>query len=376
MAALALGTAGGWLAADRLQSPEQIEAAAQAPTPGPVTAAVVAGDLAETITAQAQVGRTTSQESDIPLPDADVAVVTAAPVDLGVSVVAGSLVRSVNDRPVFALPGAFPLYRNIGRGDTGADVRQLQDGLRAAGYQIRDRELGTFGADTAQAVRDLYKTTNYAVASEVVEAATTGTLPSSAAAGDPPPPTPATRLVVPRTEVTVVPSLPAVLTSAPAVGIVLTADNAVLQFESGALSARAPVAVGVVGRVAVGTAATLQDSAGVTVAATVTAVVPAAADGTQAQLVLDPSSDPLPDAWAGTTVLATISIQAVAEQALIVPTAAIATSGSGPPRVLKELPDGSFVTVEVTELGTLGGRSAVAPLNAADLVEGDEIRVD
>lgn len=418
---LAVGVGGGWVAADRLQSPAQIEAAAQAPAPGPVTAAVVASDLAETITSQAVVGRTDSHSATIPLPSADLAVVTASPIGPGASVSAGTAVVSVNDRPVFALPGKFPLYRDIGAGDTGADVRQLQDGLRAAGYRIRDREMGTFGSDTAKAIRSLYKANGYSVVQVEVDGATTAGKPAangSAAGGTPAadgstaggvpaadgstaggtpaadgsaatdtpaaapnpaetaPVGPVTRLVVPRTEVAVVATLPAVLAAAPPVGSVLTAENATITLESGALAAIAPVAVSVAGRLAIGATATLQDTAGTSVEASVTAVIPAATDGTQAQLILAPTTGALPDTWIGATVLATISIQVVATDALVVPTSAVATTGSGPPRVLKEQPDGSFTTVEVKELGTLSGRSAVAPLTPGELVEGDKVRVD
>jgi hypothetical protein len=376
VALVVAGAAGGWFAALRLQSPDQIEAAATAPSPGPITASVVVSDLAETVNAQAEVVRATAQSAAIVLPEADAAVITAVWVAPGATADAGSALVAVNDRPVFALPGTFPLYRDIGRGDTGADVAQLQDGLRAAGYSIRARETGTFGADTARAVRALYTTVGYAPASETVEsteveqpsAVPTGAEAQVAAA-------PVTRLVVPRSEIAVVPTLPAVVTGVPGVGTVLTVDNAAVQLATGVLLARAPVAVSVAGRVTAETSVSMTGPDGTVLAGQVAVITPAV-DGGQAQVDVQALDGEVPETWLGSSVLTTFVLQVVAEQALVVPTTAVVTSGSGGARVLREEADGSFQEVDVEELGSLSGRTAVRPLDPTALEAGDQVRVD
>src|SRR5207302_1008482 len=63
--------------------------------------------------------------------------------------------------PVFVFVGKFPFYRDLARGDQGADVAQLQAGLRAARHPIPQGETGTFGAATAAAVKTLYSAAGY-----------------------------------------------------------------------------------------------------------------------------------------------------------------------------------------------------------------------
>jgi peptidoglycan hydrolase-like protein with peptidoglycan-binding domain len=59
-------------------------------------------------------------------------IVTRAPrarTELG----AGEVAMTVDGRPVFVLPGAIPMHRDLRPGDTGPDVRQLERALQRLG---------------------------------------------------------------------------------------------------------------------------------------------------------------------------------------------------------------------------------------------------
>ena len=65
------------------------------------------------------------------------------------------VIATVDERPVVAMLGAVPSYRNLGPGISGNDVKQLQENLERSGFDVWD-ERGTFGASTSAAVRALY----------------------------------------------------------------------------------------------------------------------------------------------------------------------------------------------------------------------------
>ncbi len=84
------------------------------------------------------------------------AVVTTDGLAAGAKVEPGDVVVAVAGRPVIALSGDLPSYRELAPGMTGPDVAQLQNALELLGYEIRD-PTGTFGSWTARAVSALYR---------------------------------------------------------------------------------------------------------------------------------------------------------------------------------------------------------------------------
>lgn len=90
-------------------------------------------------------------------------VVTGTPLEQGAEVTAGAVVVELNGRPVFALPGDVPVYRDIRPGDAGPDVDALQDALQKMGYEIPgwERENKLFGRYTQLAVEKLYETAGF-----------------------------------------------------------------------------------------------------------------------------------------------------------------------------------------------------------------------
>lgn len=55
-------------------------------------------------------------------------------IDQGKAVERGTELYRVNERPVTVLQGTVPMYRNLGPGDSGADVEQLERNLAVLGY--------------------------------------------------------------------------------------------------------------------------------------------------------------------------------------------------------------------------------------------------
>lgn len=79
-------------------------------------------------------------------------VVTSVAVTPGQEVQAGSVLYSVNLRPVVIAQGETPAFRSLSRGSTGADVAQLQAMLTALGF-YRGAADGAFGGGTKAAVQ-------------------------------------------------------------------------------------------------------------------------------------------------------------------------------------------------------------------------------
>lgn len=167
LAAIVAGTA-LWLGG-QVKSPRQRAAEAKAPPASPVTAPVEVRRLRQMVVLRGTVRA--GQEVTITL-DADTGdrkpLVTKLKLEVGSKVAAGTLLLEVAGRPVFALPGQIPMYRDLRPGDRGDDVAQLQRALRGLGHSIGDRS-GTFGAGTTRAIRRFFRARGYEPSAETVE---------------------------------------------------------------------------------------------------------------------------------------------------------------------------------------------------------------
>ncbi|NYD86587.1 peptidoglycan-binding domain-containing protein [Cellulomonas oligotrophica] len=370
---------GGWWAATTLQSPAQVAANAAPPPPGDVLAAVTLGELSEQITARSDVVRASATTVGITLGADPQSVVTEVSVPAGSQLTAGASALEVNGRPVIATTGAFPYYRDMVEGDTGPDVEQLQRFLVSRGFSTGG--IGPFGPQTARAVRELYRAAGYeplereAEASADAPPATTGT-DTEADTAPAAPAAPKTLVVVPRSELVVVGSLPGVVSATPGLGTVLTADNATLTVGEGAIVAKAKVAVSVLPVLTEGMAVTLVGGDGTLVDGTLGPIPAPPTGADQApEVEITLSTGPIDGAWLGTNVLTTITVTSVAEEALRVPARAVTLHADGTATVLRQEDGGTFVDVEVRETGRLGGTSAVEPVTAGTLSAGDQVKV-
>ncbi|MGP4023397.1 peptidoglycan-binding protein [Actinomadura sp. 3N407] len=114
----------------------------------PATAVVTRGDLVDTETVD---GKLTYDGVREVWAGAS-GVVTWAP-GQGATVERGGTLLRVAGRPVTLMYGGSPMYRTLGNGDSGKDVRQLEQNLRALGYggMTVDKE---FTGATEAAVRE------------------------------------------------------------------------------------------------------------------------------------------------------------------------------------------------------------------------------
>lgn len=365
----------GWGAALVFQSPAQVEAHRQAPPPSDLTAQVSEGELARNISAQVTYAyEIVTRVPFVPVSERD--VITASPLKQGDAVAEFTVVAGVNDRPRFATSGSFPYYRDLTEGDQGADVRQLQTALAAAGYRV-DAD-GSFGAQTTNAITEAYKQSGYVPPM-------TSELPSKSEPGPTEPGTaPASKrkLSVPLAELLVVPVLPADLLAPIPVGAIL-ADTTALDVGAGRIVAIADVNAATATHVRSQMKGTLTGLGDGPKSATVIAVNSAEierhkGEGAKDQderwsITLVPDTEPQPRV-VGSSGVAHITTEIAAPRSLIVPTSAMVTAGRGSPHVLK-LSGDRFVRVEVRELGSMEGRTAIEPTTSGELAPDDRVKI-
>ncbi|MFE7588675.1 peptidoglycan-binding protein [Kitasatospora sp. NPDC057512] len=180
IALVAAVTAGGGMwAATLIRSPEQAAADAKAPPATVLTAPVVQRVLSNTTVLR---GVFTAGQSFPVQPGAVSAsaggpgggnpIVTALKVGSGDAVDSGQVLAEVSGRPVIALPGSTPAYRDMAPGESGGDIGQLQDVLRDMGYYPGGDDKGYFGAATKAAVARLYQKLGYPAATTGDQTAT------------------------------------------------------------------------------------------------------------------------------------------------------------------------------------------------------------
>lgn len=386
--------AGTWWVAGRMQSPAQRDAAAAPPSPAPVVAEVVRGDLTDEITARSRVAA--AQETAVPLVLAGEgrSVVTRRGVEPGGTLSTGQAVLWVNDRPVIALSGSFPTYRDLVQGDSGEDVAQLQRALQALGYSVRAD--GSFGAATAQALQRLYRALGSnapTVTREVPSAADSSqTAAGSASAQDQAAQTTTQTLVaLPQSEVVFIAGLDSSQTvvGLPAQGTVLNEQTAVITLASGATTVKAEVTAAVAASLQVGASASTQVD-GATIPLRITAITENEQEDTSqaaggaggsttvaATFTLDfeqTGGEALAPTGDEASLVVVIERTAPVQDALLVPKRALSSAPDGSYSVLIEEADGSFTATPVTVLACVAGQCALD--EASGLSEGDRVRVD
>ncbi|HEX9516369.1 MAG TPA: peptidoglycan-binding domain-containing protein, partial [Streptosporangiaceae bacterium] len=159
----ALLVAGAYWAGTHATSPAAIENRYK-PAPRTVlTATVVLRRLSQALTVRGVIAAASVHRvvfGSVNVPGAQ-PLVTARPPHAGSVVAGGSVLAQVAGRPIFAMPGVTPMYRDLTIGDEGEDVAQLQEGLAALGFPAGD-SLGVFGRSTIAAVRAFYRNSGYA----------------------------------------------------------------------------------------------------------------------------------------------------------------------------------------------------------------------
>jgi HlyD family secretion protein len=155
-------SAGGLIGAAWVQSPAQIAAETHPPAPSLLTAQVTRQVVSQTLIARGTV-QPTQQVQATPETEAGAQRLVITDVDrpTGSQVRAGDVIAVISGRPLFALPGRFPAWRNLLPGETGPDVAQLQVALAALGYPDGGDASGFYGPGTKQAVVDYYRSIGF-----------------------------------------------------------------------------------------------------------------------------------------------------------------------------------------------------------------------
>lgn len=143
----------------RITTPEALNEAVAPLETSPITVEVENRVIRQTLVGRAMIdfeGEWSPSVSDPPGLDGAVPKLTWLP-DPGVILAAGDVVAEISYRPVILLPGIQPLVRETRRGDSGPDIRQLQESLAELGHLDPNEVDGEYGRATEQAVEALYK---------------------------------------------------------------------------------------------------------------------------------------------------------------------------------------------------------------------------
>ncbi|MGV9286668.1 peptidoglycan-binding protein [Streptomyces sp. NPDC003719] len=147
-----------------IKSPAQAAADTAAPPPSVMTAPVEKRVLRNSVIVRGMVAASQSVDvtpSGSAEPGVGGAVITAVGVRAGESVRPGKVLLEVSGRPVIALRGALPVYRDLKPGVEGKDVAQLQQALGETGHSVGGDRKGYFGAGTKAALIGLYRSAGY-----------------------------------------------------------------------------------------------------------------------------------------------------------------------------------------------------------------------
>jgi peptidoglycan hydrolase-like protein with peptidoglycan-binding domain len=148
-----------------VKSPQQVAAETGAPQRTVLTAAVEQRVLRDTVVLRGIVTAATVVEVK-PTAGAEATriVVTGVRARQGGQVVAGQVIMDVSGRPLIALPGPVPAYRDLRPGASGPDIAALQAALRGLGHKTGADTNGYFGAGTKAALTAFYTALGYPVA--------------------------------------------------------------------------------------------------------------------------------------------------------------------------------------------------------------------
>jgi hypothetical protein len=147
----------GWAAAREIKSPAQVAADTAAPRASLITAPVERRSLATEVIVRGTVRYGKPQEVALPVSGLknNAQIVSRAP-HADSRLRDGAVGLTVSGRPVFVLRGETPMHRDLGPGDSGDDVRQLERALARLGHPPGAVD-GRYDGATAAAVAELYR---------------------------------------------------------------------------------------------------------------------------------------------------------------------------------------------------------------------------
>ncbi|MGN9810656.1 peptidoglycan-binding domain-containing protein [Micromonospora sp. BQ11] len=410
-----LTTASGAMGSKWVRSSGEIAAETAPPPPSILTADVEERVLKDTVLLR---GTVMAREVIEVSPADSAAVITGVRKRVNDPVKPGEVIAEVSGRPIFALAGKIPMYRDLRPGAGGSDVAQLQAALKKLGYDVRDRT-GYFGSNTRRAVERLYLSMGYSAsttgnelevdtarralrsADRAVEDAAEA-LKSGAPSGKETPPSAheAGRVLarakedraearaafaaletrsgamVPLTEMVFLPSFPARVSMLGSVGNRIT-EPPILALSCGDLVVTARLKPGERDLLDVGMSVEIHSEIeNFTAQGAVTAIggLEADAEGVRAHPVIVAAKKPMPPALQAEDVRLTVHAASTAGSVLVVPLIAVSAGADGRTRVIKLTAAGEE-RVEV-RVGVSGdGFVQVEPVESGNLVARDRVVV-
>ncbi|WP_107087521.1 peptidoglycan-binding protein [Streptomyces rimosus] len=374
--------AAGMAAAAWIKSPAQVAADTAAPPADVLTAAAERRVLAETVVTRGQVTASQSVQVSSAGPGGDGAgrsVVTKVKAKAGEPVAFGRVLLEVSGRPVFALPGALPAYRDLKPGDDGQDVQQLQQALASVGHSTAPDRPGHFGAGTERAVRGLYAALGYTPRPVAENKEPEAKKPATA-------PAPSTHPMVAMSEVVFLNSLPARADSVTA-EVGAEASGTLMTISAGDLLVSGGIGLHEKGLIHPGQKVEiLAETSGERATGTVVSVAQAPKAkktkggeddkaGADEYTVKVKPDGRLPATMAGQEVRLTIAAASSRTKVLAVPSSAISTGADGRTTVTARTPNGSNRRIEVRTGMSGDGFVEVTPTDGARLTEGDQVVV-
>ncbi|MEX2310202.1 MAG: peptidoglycan-binding protein [Pirellulales bacterium] len=162
LAVVAVVAAGAWVAGAGIMSPAEAAARTAPPTPSPILVPIEERILSTEIVTRGTARFGLPQPISVPpstLKANLAGLLTTMPVK-NAQFKEGDVLLTTSGRPVFLLEGAIPAYRDIVPGNSGQDVRQLEEGLKRLGYDPGAVD-GVYDEHTAAAVASWYRSTGY-----------------------------------------------------------------------------------------------------------------------------------------------------------------------------------------------------------------------
>ncbi len=148
-----------WIAGSKIQSPAEAAARTAPPTPSPILVPVEERVLTTDVVTRGT-ARFGSPQTISLAPSSlksSAGVITTLP-DPDTQLQEGDVLLTSSGRPVFILQGEIPAYRDLVPGISGADVRQLENGLVRLGFDPGPVD-GLYDEQTSAAVSAWYEST-------------------------------------------------------------------------------------------------------------------------------------------------------------------------------------------------------------------------
>ena len=150
-----------WIASSGIKSPAEVAARTAPPTPSPILVPVEKRMLSSQIVTRGTARFVLPQSVSIaPTSLKPRAGVVTTVRERGSQLREGDVLLTASGRPVFALQGDIPVYRDLVPGISGDDVRQLEAALKRLGFDPGPVD-GTFDENTSAAVTSWYASSGW-----------------------------------------------------------------------------------------------------------------------------------------------------------------------------------------------------------------------